>query len=726
MLPLFLGIVALFGPAVASLLLALRQRDRIHLLEYEVARLRRDVERLAAPERSDAAAPPVPVPLPPLVAAVGDPVAASPAAAAADATPAAVSSPAVATVGEQSDDVEAAIGERWLLYAGVVVLLLAVTFFLRYAFDRNWLSPVVRVVLGGAAGVALGAGGVRLASRGYRGYGLIVAGSGIAALYLSTYAALAFYGLIAPATAFTLLAIISAASAWVADRHNAPPLAVVAVLGGFATPFLVGGGHDAQLNLFTYVAILIAATTVLAVRRDWWYLDVLSLVLTMATVAAWLGDDYSPAKAIRTELFLTLYCAMFLVILRASLTWGSARARDGARLLLVAPIAYHAVSIALLFPHREAFLVYEILATTVSLIVADRAGGAVLRACAWVAVALPLGAWLEAHAGAAIATPFIAVGAIYVVHLAAQLHTLAGRRSPGDERRRDAGHHGADIAVIHANGLGLYAALAIMLERSHPGLLAPIAAVLALWNGGLAAAIVRTHRIFALHVAGVAATLTAMAIATQFDGPWVVVMWAMESAVIVAIAMHTGQRWFRSAGWLLMIIAVIRWMAPDVQATAVSAPPLLNSRTLPAVAIIALLYLLAWLTRGAPRDEPYARRERAVALLGASALTVAVISKEIIEYWAIRSLRDGVVSVARESMLSAAWAVYAAVAIAAGIRRRYAPIRYFAIALFALTLLKVFAVDLETLGGIYRIAAFFIVGAVLLFASFLYQKRRQS
>jgi uncharacterized membrane protein len=47
--------------------------------------------------------------------------------------------------------IERSIGERYLLYAGMVVLVLAVASFLRYAFEQQWLSPLVRVLLGAAA-----------------------------------------------------------------------------------------------------------------------------------------------------------------------------------------------------------------------------------------------------------------------------------------------------------------------------------------------------------------------------------------------------------------------------------------------------------------------------------------------------------------------------------------------------------------------------------------------
>ena len=60
--------------------------------------------------------------------------------------------------------------------------------------------------------------------------------------------------------------------------------------------------------------------------------------------------------------------------------------------------------------------------------------------------------------------------------------------------------------------------------------------------------------------------------------------------------------------------------------------------------------------------------------------------------------------------------------VIAGFRRHYAPVRYFAIALFGLAVLKMFLVDLGTLSGIYRIAGFVLVGVMLLIVSYLYQR----
>ena len=86
-----------------------------------------------------------------------------------------------------------------MLYAGLLVLLLGVAFFLKYAFEQAWITPLARCAIGAVAGVAMIPAGLRIASRGYERYGHLVAGAGIVILYLTTYAALNLFALIVPA-----------------------------------------------------------------------------------------------------------------------------------------------------------------------------------------------------------------------------------------------------------------------------------------------------------------------------------------------------------------------------------------------------------------------------------------------------------------------------------------------------------------------------------------------
>ena len=130
-----------------------------------------------------------------------------------------------------------------MLWVGTIVLVLGVAFFLKYAFDNDWITESMRVGLGIVVGL-----GPRLQATASHGaaisaYGQVVTGGGIAALFLSIYAAFSYYGLIGQAPAFAPLVAVTAAAAWLADRQRAVGLAAMAVGGGFATPFLVGSGH---------------------------------------------------------------------------------------------------------------------------------------------------------------------------------------------------------------------------------------------------------------------------------------------------------------------------------------------------------------------------------------------------------------------------------------------------------------------------------------------------
>jgi hypothetical protein len=75
--------------------------------------------------------------------------------------------------------------------------------------------------------------------------------------------------------------------------------------------------------------------------------------------------------------------------------------------------------------------------------------------------------------------------------------------------------------------------------------------------------------------------------------------------------------------------------------------------------------------------------------------------------------------------LSVLWTLYAAVALAWGFLRSSAMVRYAALGLFGLTVIKVFAVDLGAVKTAYRILSFLVLGVVLLLVSFVYQKRRR-
>ena len=185
------------------------------------------------------------------------------------------------------------------------------------AIDNHWVSEATRVIQGGVMGLLLIAGGLRFVREGYRATGQILTGCGIAILYVSVYAAFNFYDLIGQIAG--LRSDVrrhdsgGVACAIVSGRKG---LALVAVGGGFATPFLMPTSLDA-VALFGYDTFLIAGTMWLARTTRLASAQRRELRVHGADGVVLGGLFYKPAEYLTTELFLTLFCAMFLFILYA-------------------------------------------------------------------------------------------------------------------------------------------------------------------------------------------------------------------------------------------------------------------------------------------------------------------------------------------------------------------------------------------------------------------------
>src|SRR5207247_7558663 len=68
--------------------------------------------------------------------------------------------------------------------------------------------------------------------------------SGIAILFSTVYASFALWHLIPAAAAFGLLALVTAVAVLLSIRRSSMFIAVLGLLGGFATPALLSSGHD--------------------------------------------------------------------------------------------------------------------------------------------------------------------------------------------------------------------------------------------------------------------------------------------------------------------------------------------------------------------------------------------------------------------------------------------------------------------------------------------------
>lgn len=198
---------------------------------------------------------------------------------------------------------EALVGGRALGWAAVIVLLFATAFFLRYAFENQWIGPVGRVSLGILGGIALATAGRYYHARGWRVFSQMLTAGAVILLYLAMYGAFGFYHLIAQREAGLVLALLVAEAALVAMRYEAPSIALMAALGGLLTPLLMQTDRDQYVSLFTYLAVLDGGFLVLLSLRAWPAIGSVALVGTQFLFWNWHASNYHPENCVGRSVF---------------------------------------------------------------------------------------------------------------------------------------------------------------------------------------------------------------------------------------------------------------------------------------------------------------------------------------------------------------------------------------------------------------------------------------
>ncbi len=196
-----------------------------------------------------------------------------------------------------------------------VLLALAGVYFVRYSIEAGWLSPAVRVALGLLAGLGALVGSEVLRRRDYEDASNGLAGGGVVVLYAAVWAARSLYGLIPMALAFALMVLVTAVCGLLAWRRASLVVALLGLIGGFATPLLVSAETTSPLGLFGYLLLLNTGLLVLGRKRRWPLIPPLGLLATLFYEALWIVGDMTPRELPLALGILTVFAALFVVAL---------------------------------------------------------------------------------------------------------------------------------------------------------------------------------------------------------------------------------------------------------------------------------------------------------------------------------------------------------------------------------------------------------------------------
>lgn len=515
-----------------------------------------------------------------------------------------------ASAPSQSDGgLEAVIAGRWLNYVGILALLFAVTYFLKYAFDNNWVGPRGRVGIGLLMGSALYPWSHWLLDRGYKYFSEGIAALGAAVLYLSLWAGWHYYGIFSQSTAFALMIVVTAATMIVAVGRNSERIAFLALIGGLITPMLVSTGENHEVALFTYLTTLGVGVLGIAWVRNWKSLPPAQFAATLIYFWGWYSDFYRDNELTTTVAFATVFFILFatLPVVRS---W-----RDGelsgleAGIVLVNSLAYLVALRQMLWPQNRWALTAAVLALA------------------------------AAHLGAERLLP---------------------------EKR------GGELRVARI----LYAGLAL--------------------------------------------TFVTLAIPIRLDGRWITVAWAVEGAVLIWSGLRVRFAAMRWVGFVMFAIVAGRLAVISIPA----GDFLLNARFATFAIAVACILAACYFASAAWTDLSEAEKTAyRISAIGANVLALVALS---LEFWDAfgRMPSLGIDrGHAQELALSMLWLVYALGLLSAGLWKKSEAMRWQALVLLGVVIVKIFLFDLYFVEKFYRIVSFALLGLALLLISFYYQRQ---
>jgi uncharacterized membrane protein len=210
--------------------------------------------------------------------------------------------------------VESLIGAHWLNRVGIAAVLVGVAFFLKLAFDNEWIGPAARVGIGIAAGIALLVWSDRFHKHGQRAFAHSLEVVAVGILYLSIWASSQTYELLSNGASFGAMAIVSIALVALAIRHQSEFLAGLALTSGFLTPVLLSTGVNREVALFSYISLLDVAALVLIALYPWVRALTVAFLGTLFLYIGWCSAFYSKAQMPRTVAFITFFLLLFAVV----------------------------------------------------------------------------------------------------------------------------------------------------------------------------------------------------------------------------------------------------------------------------------------------------------------------------------------------------------------------------------------------------------------------------
>lgn len=196
---------------------------------------------------------------------------------------------------EKNPDLEKFIGENLINKIGILILVLGISYFVKYAIDKDWINEPARVGIGILAGAIVLGIAHKLRIK-YAAFSSVLVAGAIAVFYFTIGIAFHEYQLFNQTVAFTIMVVITAFSSVISLSYNRMELAILTLIGGFAVPFMVSTGAGNYIVLFTYIIILNVGILAMAYYKKWNLVNVLAFIFTTFLFNGWFFNNLNSEK----------------------------------------------------------------------------------------------------------------------------------------------------------------------------------------------------------------------------------------------------------------------------------------------------------------------------------------------------------------------------------------------------------------------------------------------
>ncbi|HEX8411131.1 MAG TPA: DUF2339 domain-containing protein [Thermoanaerobaculia bacterium] len=196
----------------------------------------------------------------------------------------------------QHVDWESFVGVKLFSWVAGIALVVAAIYFLKYSVEHGWVSPPVRAAIGLLTGSALLVICELRIARGYAFTANALHGAGIAILYATLFAVHALWHLLPSGVVFAGMLVVTAVAVALSIRRESLFIALLGMMGGFATPALLSTGDNRPVALFSYLLLLNAGLAWVAYKKRWPALTIGSVLFSVIYQWAWIAKFLDAAQ----------------------------------------------------------------------------------------------------------------------------------------------------------------------------------------------------------------------------------------------------------------------------------------------------------------------------------------------------------------------------------------------------------------------------------------------